>query len=221
MNNIKEFNNRKELIDFIMDKDLTFLKLSGTSTCYYSESEGTFYKIIAPDYKSDKKGTNIITTNTLNKEYKYFLFPTEVFTVSDNVVGYTTKPYIHGDIFNDICFSKNRQLNFSNLISAYEAIKEEVESLATENVFVYDLPYNLLFNNKSLYGIDTIAYFLKQNLTTTENVETLELAIKSVFKMWAIERDVKKAVNEISKANMQDYFMDLEKIYHSSFQKKL
>lgn len=176
MKKVVTFNSEDEFIAYRENK--TFMELgSGSSgTCYIGE-KGLVYKDLTDGFNNDGNDLEgCLTTDDIKVDS--FIFPETLFAVDGKLVGYTSK-YIRGNKFSLDIILVNRldYINFENLINAYYKMKEDAILLAQNGIKIFDLSYNIVFDGKKLYGIDT-DYYRKVDYDVLEhNISCVNAAI--------------------------------------------
>ena len=150
-----EFRSKEELIKYLSNYKLVEVGIGTEGKCFKTDNKAI--KILNNPLKSNYHKDRIITKKDINLDS--FLFPEELYTVNNIVYGYTTE-YIEGDIFNKKTPSKIDELA---LLKAYKKILEDVKALSKNQILIYDISNNLLFNNKELKAIDTLEYSRKDD----------------------------------------------------------
>lgn len=149
------FKNKAELDAWIKKIGITEYVGRGTEGVCYLGNDGYAYKICddtCTDEFMDEAG--IVLDKDINLDS--YLFPIDIYVIDGKVMGYKTK-YIKGDRFlnfND----KKKDINTDNLEKAYLKLIKDTLLLSEKHVHIYDLPGNLMYDNKSFYAIDTSYY---------------------------------------------------------------
>lgn len=207
MNNIIEFKSKSVLNQYLLcDRGVNFKNRIGSGSegaCYISKNSDLAYKIL-DFYKEDELNPkNIITSKDI--ELNSFAFPITLFSVNNILEGYTAK-YIKNDLIrkigDDISF-----INFEALIKAYYKMKKDVEKLSDEHIKIIDLYNNLLFDGKSLVGIDTCYYSREDGNLIDKNFSSLDYAVKSTVSPFLIYNDYEIDEN----LDVEQYFKVLKK----------
>lgn len=87
-----------------------------------------------------------------------FIFPLDVIIVNNSVVGYTL-PLIKG---KDLTKIDPFMVSLSNLYNLVNDVYKDIKLLTENNVILYDVPYNIMYENNKLSVIDTIEYGLRE-----------------------------------------------------------
>lgn len=188
MNNIISFENSDEFRKFFYEKtvNLFYLLGSGSEGCAYLGLDGYVYKYLSSGLAINimPKSSDIITAN--DYELDSFAFPIELYTLNDKVIGYKSK-YIKNDLFKEPNFNK---IDFDILLDSYYKMLKDIKIISNDNIYMFDFIGNLVFNNQNLVGIDTTAYFKKDDNTYNLNKLILELSIKKVFSNWGYKEEL-------------------------------
>ncbi len=94
-----------------------------------------------------------------------------------------------------------KNINIDNLLKAREVFIEDIKEITKFGYKLFELPRNLLFDNKRLVAIDTLDY-IKKEITLKENIEILDYAILTELHDIYSELDNSKPFDE-----------EIEKIY--------
>ena len=211
---IKEFESQKDYQKFVLKKTKRRkVGWGAEGTCYLGD-DNLVYKIIDIYKMYTPKG--IITNDDYN--LSHFAFPIDVFTnLEHNVVfGYNAK-FLNNDMFRD-CGDDLEDINLDVLVENYYDMLEEVKILSNDNILMYDLLRNLLFNNKFLLAIDTLYYhtidentfelnndILLTSITVPLNIYFgLRVNVQDVKSIEDLANKVKKRVKE-KKSNYISY----------------
>ena len=180
----------------------------GAEGTAYLTKDGNVLKIIynnmiRPDYDSTMLTTDII-------DLESFLFPTEIYTYKGKIIGYKTR-YFAGDIFYNNRMIDSTWMDLNQLLKAREKMLKDIEKLSELNYVIVDLPYNILYNGKSLAGCDTLAYTrVDDNIDVlSSNIEALDAAINTKLAEISPEagyiaketNDSEETINKLIKAN--------------------
>ena len=127
-----------------------FLLKDGSALKVYGDLDSDY----EPYYHSkidDIKLEGIIMYNDVNIEN--FLFPEQLLLVAGKLRAYKTK-FVANNRFGN--YLSPQKIDFEKLIEAYYDFLEKTLIISKKSISYYDLPFNLIFNNKKLYAIDTI-----------------------------------------------------------------
>lgn len=150
---IKEFKDRKEYKKYL--KGITKERTIGNGSegkCFLG-SDYLVYKLY--DKEIHYCPEDVITSNDYN--FKHFAFPIDLYTDPNHeyLYGYNCK-FLYQDILND--YGDIEDINVDNLVKNYYSMLHEVKILSKDNIIMYDLIFNLLYNNRFLFAIDTLLY---------------------------------------------------------------
>lgn len=147
-----------------------FLLKDGSALKVYGDLDSDY----EPYYHSkidDIKLEGIIMYNDVNIEN--FLFPEQLLLVAGKLRAYKTK-FVANNRFGN--YLSPQKIDFEKLIEAYYDFLEKTLIISKKSISYYDLPFNLIFNNKKLYAIDTIEYIRKENVLE-DSIKSLRNAI--------------------------------------------
>lgn len=207
MNNIIEFNSENDMRQYLLtEKGVNFKNSIGSGaegSCYRSRKDNLVYKINEFDNEEKLNPTEVITTQDI--QLNSFAFPETLFSIDNVLEGYTAR-YVNNDLIKkigeDISFIK-----FDSLIKAYYKMKKDVEKLSNNHIKIYDLYNNILFDGKTLTGIDTCYYSRSKENVIESNFYCLDFAVKSMVNPFFIYNDY-----EIDKdLDVEQYFKVLKK----------
>lgn len=182
---IKEFKDNKEFLSYYKSiPKVNHLGDGSVGTCYLGK-DGLAYKY--NNFCMYEKGCynidNIITNDQYNLDS--FAFPMDIYTDEnhDILYGYNSKAITNDFFFSEDGFLNPRiyNTNFDKLIECYYNMLKDVEVISKDNIFMYDLINNLLFNNQQLLAIDTINYEKRDDNTFDSNKVLLLDAILSAY----------------------------------------
>ena len=174
---IKEFKNYKEFVKFIDSNTYRQIGFGSEGTCYLGK-DGLAYKKIESFY-NPRNIDSIITNEDYN--LKHFAFPIDIFTDEKHKVifGYNTV-FLKEDIFFN---NENllEDIDVDKLVECYYRLLPDIEAISKDNIYLFELINNLLFNNKKFLLIDTLDYQKKDHNTYKENIEILHDALAMPF----------------------------------------
>lgn len=163
MKNIKEFKSEEEFEKYIDGMhgaklyDLNKVKL------YINRD----YEVIKNQKYDNLKISDVIMDSDYNLDS--FIFPSELYVCENEIIGYKAK-YFRSDVLE----STFGHINIDALVQAREKFIEDMKALTNDGYYLFDMGYNLLFNNKKLCAIDTLDYFKKNNVKLEENLDMLD-----------------------------------------------
>ena len=183
MERYKYFKNGNEYEDYLSDACVKKIGSGREGIAYLTKDNDVVKRIIGDCFLDDcdnkdiyKKDRKIIMAQ--DYDVNTYLFPKQLLMIDDLIVGYVTdyfpnniikcrSPY-NGDI---------KDIDADRLLAAYYEMVEDTKKISEDNVLVYDLTCNLLFNNEKLAAIDTLNYYVSDKSTLKENLETLSYAL--------------------------------------------
>ena len=194
---IKKFDSAKDYEKYV--KQITndcFLNTGSEGSCY--KKNDLVYKVLDEDYRDYYDINSIITQN--DYDLKHFAFPIDIFTNNKltEIYGYTTK-YIPNNLFGR--FNAIDSLNIDNLVNNYYSMLEEVKILSKDRVFLFDIIFNLIYNNRELVAIDTLAYTKQKSNPFKENKSLLLRAVEEEMYFLSNENKIfynQKSIEEIA-----------------------
>lgn len=101
-----------------------------------------------------------------------FIFPLDVIIVNNSVVGYTLLLIKGKDLTKVDPFI----VSLSNLYNLVNDVYKDIKLLTENNVILYDVPYNIMYENNKLSVIDTMSY-LEGEQTFKENRYAFDIGI--------------------------------------------
>lgn len=162
---------------------LTKLKLTsigrGSEGVAFLTSDGkvlkTFNGVFKPKISEEEKN-EIIMAQDFN--VSSYLFPEQLLILNGLIIGYISK-YFPGNIIKFSAPYNGRidEIDVDNLLKAYHKMVKDTKIISKDKVMIYDLAFNLLFNNQDLAAIDTFNYFRDNIPTLDENLEVLDCAL--------------------------------------------
>ncbi len=213
---IIKFNCEWEAKLYLESHSLKLVGSGSEGTCYRGRDKKV-YKCLNIDRRYPYEVDKIITESDV--ELDSFAFPDELYTVEDKLFGYRTE-YVSRDYFsvdNTYDLDTIIDLDFEKLIKAYKRMLEDIKQLSKENILVYDLPLNLMFDGDKLIAIDTCAYKRVKKSPLEDNIKSLNRAIEIIFNMWFLSykdidyrirgTDIKEYLDKIINSLPEDIFM--------------
>ena len=101
-----------------------------------------------------------------------FIFPLDLIIVNNSVVGYTLLLIKGKDLTKVDPFI----VSLSNLYNLVNDVYKDIKLLTENNVILYDVPYNIMYENNKLSVIDTMSY-LEGEQTFKENRYAFDIGI--------------------------------------------
>lgn len=180
---IKNFKSNKELTTFIIGKKITLLNRVTEGICFLGE-DNKVYKMLGKDIiKNDNyKVEEVITEDDI--KLKSFAFPQELFVLDEKLVGYSSE-YIPNDKFGTINLNiaSVAKMDFEKFSNAYKIMQEDVDILSRNNILMFDLPFNIIYDGNRFVGIDTCGYKKVDYDPTDKNNESFNYAIEGIFRL--------------------------------------
>ena len=196
MDNIKEFGNYKQFLKYINKEKGAFINEGSEGEIYHSK-DGQIIKIMQDLLGNGYKEYNKDMLLESNLKLDSYIFPNEMYLLDGKILGYKEK-YFNGDLFN---IYPKKDINIDNLIKAREKFIEDTKILTDFGYKLFELPRNIMFNNKRLVAIDTLDY-IKKEITLKENIEILDYALLTEL------HDIYKELD-----NSKPFDEEIEKIY--------
>lgn len=223
MNRVVNFESKDEFNSFLDSVTREFLGFGAEGSCYRGR-DGLAYKCLGIDEDEESEYTvdEIITTADIQTEA--FALPDTIFTVKDSFAGYTSKLISPNLFSNQFLVDKNTvsHISFDKLISAYYSMFKDVDYFTSQGIKIYDLGFNLLYDGKRLYGVDTCAYSWDNSITFEENRESLSDAMKKAFFGFLLRNDNKYVncdnayavlLKDMEEADTECFLRDIERKY--------
>lgn len=180
---IKNFKSNKELTTFIIGKKITLLNRVTEGICFLGE-DNKVYKMLGKDIiKNDNyKVEEVITEDDI--KLKSFAFPQELFVLDEKLVGYSSEN-IPNDKFGTINLNiaSIAKMDFEKFSNAYKVMQEDVDILSRNNILMFDLPFNIIYDGNRFVGIDTCGYKKVDYDPTDKNNESFNYAIEGIFRL--------------------------------------
>ena len=187
---VKNFDCTKDF-NIFMVKHINKAIGSGSEGICYSGKDGYAYKVFGEDgpfRKNTYKVEDIVKESDFkNKEFEHFAFPIDIYKVGDTIRSYKTVQFVGEDLFrteNTCDIETIDCINFKKLSKAYKAMVKEVFMLSEENIKIYDIGCNIMFDGDDMLGIDTFGYVKNQPNVEMRNLRTYNYAIEDLFALW-------------------------------------
>ena len=187
---IKKFDCTADFNKFMI-KHINKVIGSGSEGICYSGKDGYAYKIFGeegPFKKINYKADEIVKESDFkNKSFEHFAFPIDVYQVGDTIKSYKTIQFVGEDLFrteNTCDIETIDCINFKKLSKAYKAMVKEVFMLSDENIKIYDIGCNIMFDGDDMMGVDTCEYKKNQPNVLARNIRTYNYAIEDLFALW-------------------------------------
>ena len=147
------FKSEKQLKTYL--NSLEFIGQGSQGICYLDKTNNTVIKIfhdfLEEGITSYKKEDIVRFNNIKNKT---FIWATDVIMINDIVVGYTM-PYISS---RNLWKINPLMLNLDTLLKGIKNATLDFNILSENNIVIYDIMYNILYNNGTFKIIDTLEY---------------------------------------------------------------
>ena len=174
MKNIKEFDSFKEFKDYANASIIRKIG-EGSEGDVYASAGGKIIKVISSDFRDrqyEDYKDDIIMADDL--QLASFIFPEELYLLHGRIIGYKEERF-EDNIFGDnIVASK---VDLKKLIEARKRFIEDAKVMTDMKYRLFELPRNVLFNNKDLVAIDTLDYSKERRITLEENIALLDYAL--------------------------------------------
>ncbi len=173
MSKIIEFNSKKDFKDYSLKEARRKVGGGSEGGVYLTKDKEVIKIMLNPweakhydDYK------DIIMEDDL--KLNSFIFPKELYIAEGLIVGYKEK-YFKDDVFN--IFNTSEDINIDMLIKARNKMIEDTKVITDKGYELFELPRNLMFNNKDLVAIDTLDYKKKKDINLEENIDIIDYSI--------------------------------------------
>lgn len=218
MCSIKNFECYKDVDKFIKSKTFRLVNTGSEGSCFEGK-DNKAYKLIEYAPEGAYLVENVITKDDINLQS--FAFPEEVYTVDGVVRGYKTE-YIENDLFgpsNTYNIKTMDSINFDTLSKSYKVMLKDVVELSKHNILIYDMPFNILFDNKKLTAIDTCCYKKVNDSPLEDNIKSLNCSFELLFDIWF--SDYKKTNFQVKDNNIDDFLKDVYISLPKTMQKRV
>lgn len=176
MVNVKNFKTVDEFENFIeqiVDKEIGD---GSEGVCYTSKVDDEVYKIFRD--LDTIEVNKILTTDTIINGISLgsidsFVFPNEIYTFNNKVIGYRTKKVVNGEQFNP------NNIEEKILKIAVSKFKNDLILISKFRIRTIDMGANLLFDGKNIFAIDTFNYEISNTNTEAKNLKSFEAALKN------------------------------------------
>lgn len=148
-----EFVSREHFDTYL--RGLIYLGQGSQGTCYLNARTNTVYKVFNDYFDNEDAGyTEDFLLRFSNIKNNTFIWPNNIIKVDNLIVGYTM-PYKKA---KNLCNINPLLVNLNNLESSIVKAEKDIKILTDNEVRLYDVRYNILYNNKKIYIIDTLDY---------------------------------------------------------------
>lgn len=136
-------------------RGLKYLGQGSQGACYLNTKNNAVYKVFNDYFDEEDAGyTEDFLLRFSNIKNSTFIWPNNVIKVAGTIVGYTM-PYKRA---KNLCNINPLQVNLDKLEEATIKAEKDVKTLTDNEVRLYDVRYNILYNNGKMYVIDTLEY---------------------------------------------------------------
>ena len=195
MNNIIEFKDLDEYRFFLSSQIKRRIGHGSEGIAYLTHDDRVIKELINCKWASMYDIDEIITSKRYNLES--YIFPEELYVIDNMLVGYLSR-YVKHDIFNNIDGAKYR--NYDNLLKAYNKLLDDTDVLTRDNITINEVVCNLLFDENSLYLIDTCGY-KKKDEEDLANIDKIEYGLKfTLYTIFGINFFALKSIEECQEA---------------------
>ena len=148
-----EFVSREHFDTYL--RGLKYLGQGSQGACYLNTKNNAVYKVFNDYFDEEDAGyTEDFLLRFSNIKNSTFVWPNNVIKVAGTIVGYTM-PYKRA---KNLCNINPLQVNLDKLEEATIKAEKDVKTLTDNEVRLYDVRYNILYNNGKMYVIDTLEY---------------------------------------------------------------
>ena len=148
-----EFLSREHFDTYL--RGLKYLGQGCQGVCYLNTRNNTVYKVFNDYFDEEDAGyTKDFLLRFSDIKNSTFIWPNAVIIVAGTIVGYTM-PYVKA---KNLCDINPLQVNLDKLEEATIRAEKDIKLLTDSNVKLYDVRYNILYNNGKMYVIDTLDY---------------------------------------------------------------
>lgn len=148
-----EFVSREHFDTYL--RGLKYLGQGSQGACYLNTKNNAVYKVFNDYFDEEEAGyTEDFLLRFSNIKNSTFIWPNNVIKVAGTIVGYTM-PYKRA---KNLCNINPLLVNLDKLEEATIKAEKDVKTLTDNEVRLYDVRYNILYNNGKMYVIDTLEY---------------------------------------------------------------
>lgn len=168
--NVVYFDSTKKYHDFVLKQKKREIGEGSEGVVYITKNNDVIKEII--NYKDKYPNDEILMESDIKLDS--FLFPKELYVWNNFILGYKTDYFrnIFRDFDGDI-----RDIDLNAVVKAGYKMMKDVEVLSKMDYILYDLPYNVLFDGKTLKAVDTLGYFKDSKDTLHKNTILLRDAL--------------------------------------------
>lgn len=165
-----EFVSKKHLKYYL--KNLKFLGEGSQGICFIDRNK--VIKIFHSFFDGEDCGFNkeeiLGFSHIKNNTY---IWPDEVITINNQIIGYTQE-YKKA---KNLCKFDPLTVNLNSLEKAILVAEKDILKISKASVCIYDMIYNVLYNNHKLFVIDTLEY-ANREVDYLKNRMNLDIEIK-------------------------------------------
>ena len=148
-----EFVSREHFDTYL--RGLKYLGQGSQGSSYLNTKNNTVYKVFNDYFDEEEAGyTEDFLLRFSDIKNSTFIWPNNVIKVAGTIVGYTM-PYKRA---KNLCNINPLLVNLDKLEEATIKAEKDVKTLTDNEVRLYDVRYNILYNNSKMYVIDTLEY---------------------------------------------------------------
>lgn len=166
------FNNKNNFDLYL--KRLFFLGMGSQGICYLDKKNKIVYKIFHGYFDDEDEGytaDDILKFSGIRNNT--FIWPSDVVYANGRIIGYTM-PYVSSA---NLCDTDLLSTNLNLLEKAIDKSYCDIEILTKNNVYLYDVMYNILYSNGKINVIDSMEYNFG-NASLKENMAAFDAEIR-------------------------------------------
>ncbi len=170
---IIQFDNKKQFLE-TMKNNITIKIGHGSEGNVYLSKDGDVIKIMLNSWLPKNYGDypNIIMDDTMKIDS--FIFPKELYILNGVIVGYKEKFFPNNILTLD---ALPELINIDKLVEARKKFIEDSKIITEAGYRLYELPRNIMFDNKKIVAIDTLDYQKKSHVDLEDNIGIIDYAI--------------------------------------------
>lgn len=170
---IIQFDNKKQFLEAIKN-NITRKIGHGSEGNVYLSKDGDVIKIMLNSWLPKNYGDypNIIMDDTMKIDS--FIFPKELYILNGVIVGYKEKFFPNNILTLD---ALPELINIDKLVEARKKFIEDSKIITEAGYRLYELPRNIMFDNKKIVAIDTLDYQKKSHVDLKDNIGIIDYAI--------------------------------------------
>lgn len=149
-----QFNTKEEYFKF--RKKLLYLGAGSQGECYLENKEKKVYKIFFDCFEKDyvcyyDKSDFLKFSHLINTT---FIWPNDIISYNRNIICYVSN-YINA---KDLSKFNPLFIDLDSLETAIKKAHYDIKYITDNDIVMYDIMYNILYNGSTLYLIDTTEY---------------------------------------------------------------